>query len=93
MRSQSDVALTLGLLPEEKRDWRELCAAVAKEEDQSKLLDLMEELLAVLEHRESNSGEHSVTTTANHKSHRAGRTSHAPRTAPKRSGIIAFPVK
>lgn len=34
------------------QDWRELCAAIAKEQDRMKLLVLMEELLTVLEERE-----------------------------------------
>ena len=36
-------------MTKERRDWRELCAAIAKEEDQMRLLELMEELLAVIE--------------------------------------------
>jgi hypothetical protein len=40
-------------MTEERRDWRELCAAVAKERDQLRLLALMEELLEVLEEREN----------------------------------------
>jgi hypothetical protein len=40
-------------MTKEGQDWRELCAAVAKEQDRVKLLALMEELLAVLEERES----------------------------------------
>ena len=47
-------------MTKERRDWGELCAAVAKEEDQSKLLDLMEELLAVLDKREYDCIEHSA---------------------------------
>lgn len=35
--------------------WRQLCAAVAEEQDQMKLLMLMEELLEVLEERENSS--------------------------------------
>jgi hypothetical protein len=40
-------------MAEERRDWRELCAAVANEQDPVKLLALMEELLAALDDRES----------------------------------------
>jgi hypothetical protein len=40
-------------MTEERWDWRKLCAAVAKEQDQTKLLALMEELLAVLEESET----------------------------------------
>ena len=47
-------------MTKERRDWGELCAAAAKEEDQSKLLDLMEELLAVLDKREYDCIEHSA---------------------------------
>ena len=47
-------------MTKERRDWGELCAAVAKEEDQSKLLDLMEELLAMLDKREYDCIEHSA---------------------------------
>ena len=36
----------------ERRDWRELCAAVAKEQDQTKLPALLEQLLAALDDRE-----------------------------------------
>jgi hypothetical protein len=39
-------------MTKEMRDWREICAAVAKEQDQTKLLSLMEQLLEVLEDRE-----------------------------------------
>jgi len=39
-------------MTKEMRDWRELCAAVAKEQDQTKLPSLMEQLLEVLEDRE-----------------------------------------
>jgi len=42
-------------MTKEGRDWRELCAAIAKEQDQMKLHRLMEELLAVLERRERSS--------------------------------------
>jgi len=40
-------------MTEERWDWRKLCAAVAKEQDETKLIALMEELLAVLEERET----------------------------------------
>jgi hypothetical protein len=36
---------------EERRDWRELCAAIAKEQDQTRVLELMEELLAAIDER------------------------------------------
>ena len=39
-------------MTKEMRDWRELCAAVAKEQDQTKLLSLMEQLFEVLADRE-----------------------------------------
>jgi len=39
-------------MTKEMRDWRELCAAVAKEQDQTKLLSLMAQLREVLEDRE-----------------------------------------
>jgi len=39
-------------MTKEMRDWRELCSVVAKEQDQTKLLSLMEQLLEVLEDRE-----------------------------------------
>jgi hypothetical protein len=42
-------------MTKERRDWRELCSAIAREPDQTKLLELMEELLAALEERESSS--------------------------------------
>jgi len=42
-------------MTKERRDWRDLCAAIAKEKDRTKLLELMEELLAVLEERERSS--------------------------------------
>jgi len=38
-------------MTEEKRDWRELCVAVTTERDRSKLLGLMEELLAAIDER------------------------------------------
>ena len=38
-----------------RQDWRQLCAAVAEEQDQIRLLALMEELLEVLEERENSS--------------------------------------
>jgi hypothetical protein len=38
-------------MAKERRDWRELCAAVATEKDRMKVLKLMEELLAVLDER------------------------------------------
>jgi hypothetical protein len=79
-------------MTEERRDWRELCAAVASEKDQSKLLELMEELLVVLDHLESETTERSASAAANH-GHRQDRISHASRTARKRSSIIAFPAK
>jgi hypothetical protein len=37
---------------DDRRDWRKLCAAVAKEKDETKLLALMEELLVALQERE-----------------------------------------
>ena len=42
-------------MTKDRRDWRELSAAVVREPDQTKLLELMEELLAALEERESSS--------------------------------------
>ena len=42
-------------MAKERQDWRELCAAIAEEQDRTKLLALMEELLAVLEDRGSSS--------------------------------------
>jgi hypothetical protein len=38
-------------MAEEKRDWRELCVAITNERDRTKLLDLMEELLAAIDER------------------------------------------
>jgi hypothetical protein len=75
-------------MAEERRDWRELCAAIAKEEDQMRLLELVEELLAVLDKREYDCLEHSAKTKANRESRRSGRTSRASRTARKRGGVI-----
>lgn len=63
-------------MTEERRDWREVCAAVASEKDRSKLLELVQELVAALDRRESDSTEPL-----------------GPRTAWKRAGVIAFPVK
>lgn len=40
-------------MAKERRDWRELCAVIAKEKDRMKLLESMDELLAVLEKRGS----------------------------------------
>jgi hypothetical protein len=40
-------------MTEERRDWRELCAAVANEQDPVRLLELMEELVATLEERKT----------------------------------------
>jgi hypothetical protein len=42
-------------MAKERQDWRELCAAIAEEQDRAKLLALMEELLEVLDERESSS--------------------------------------
>jgi hypothetical protein len=42
-------------MTKERRDWRELCAAIAKEEDQMRLLELMEELLCVIDELNSSS--------------------------------------
>jgi hypothetical protein len=42
-------------MAKEGHDWRELCAAIVEEQDRMKLLALMEELLEVLEERESSS--------------------------------------
>jgi hypothetical protein len=67
-------------MTEERRDWRELCAAVASEKDRSKLLELVEELVAALDRRESDSTKSSAATAV-------------PRTVWKRGGVIAFPVK
>jgi hypothetical protein len=39
-------------MTKERRDWRELCAAVAKEQDQTKMLALLEQLLAALDDRD-----------------------------------------
>jgi hypothetical protein len=38
----------------EKKDWRELCAAVANELDSERVLDLVEQLVAALDERKSN---------------------------------------
>ena len=40
-------------MTKERRDWRELCALIAKEKDRMKLLESMEQLLTVLEEGES----------------------------------------
>jgi hypothetical protein len=42
-------------MTKERRDWRELCAAIAKDEDHMRLLELMEELLAVIDERRNSS--------------------------------------
>jgi len=42
-----------------KRDWRELCLAVAKETDGTKLLDLTQQLIPALDARKSNDSPHS----------------------------------
>lgn len=39
-------------MTKERGDWRELCAAISRERDETKLLALMEELLAILDRRE-----------------------------------------
>jgi hypothetical protein len=39
-------------MTEERRDWRELCVAVANEQDQVKLFELLEDLLVALDERE-----------------------------------------
>ena len=44
-------------MAEGRRDWREICKAVVNEQDQVKLLELMEELLAAL-------GQHKSTASA-----------------------------
>jgi hypothetical protein len=38
----------------EKKDWRELCAAVANELDSERVLDLVEQLVTALDKRKSN---------------------------------------
>ena len=40
-------------MTEERRDRRELCAAVANEQDQVKLFELLEDLLVALDEREA----------------------------------------
>ena len=40
-------------MAKERRDWRELCAVIAKEKNRMKLLASMEELLAVPEEGQS----------------------------------------
>lgn len=40
-------------MTKERRDWRELCAAVVNEQDPVKLLELMEELLDALGERKT----------------------------------------
>jgi hypothetical protein len=53
-------------MAEEMRDWRELCAAIVKEKDRVKLLELMEKLLAVLDERRNFiSGTHAKSPSAN----------------------------
>ena len=39
-------------MTEEKRDWRELCSAIAKEQDSDKVLAMAAELVAVYDERE-----------------------------------------
>lgn len=39
-------------MTEEKRDWRELCSAIAKEQDSDKILAMAAELVAVYDERE-----------------------------------------
>ena len=41
-----------------KRNWRELCLAVANETDGTKLLDLTEELIVALDERKSTGSSH-----------------------------------
>ena len=41
-----------------KRNWRELCLAVANETDGTKLLDLTEELITALDERKSTGSSH-----------------------------------
>jgi hypothetical protein len=82
-------------MAEERRDWRILCAAVANEKDSLKLLELVEELIAVLDQRESdlrNAQRGTDHSAANHKSHWAGRTSTVQATE-KRSRVITFPQR
>lgn len=54
-------------MAEDRRDWHELCAAVTKEQDPTKLLALVDELLAVFDERERSgsvkSGKRRVLTT------------------------------
>jgi len=53
-------------MTEEMRDWRELCAAIVKENDRVKLLELMEKLSAVLDERRNFiSGTHEKRPSAN----------------------------
>jgi hypothetical protein len=53
-------------MAEEMRDWRELCAAIVKEKDRVKFLELIEKLLAVLDERRNFiSGAHEKRPSAN----------------------------
>jgi hypothetical protein len=81
-------------MTEERRDWRILCAAVANEKDSLKLLELVEELIAVLDQREAdlrNAQRGTDHTAANHKSHRAGQRPLAP--APSKRDAGTTPQK
>jgi hypothetical protein len=50
----------------ETQDWQELCAAILKEHNRVKVLELMEKLLAVLDERRiSVSGAHEKRPNAN----------------------------
>lgn len=40
-------------MTKERRDWRELCAAIVNEPDPEKMFELAEELLAALEERQA----------------------------------------
>ena len=51
-----------------KKDWRELCAAVASEKDSKKLELLLEELIRALDDRQSQSHVTMQTNTTNRSS-------------------------
>ena len=56
-------------MSESKKDWRELCAAVASESDPQKLGSLVEELITALDDR------HSPPHAATHQSSNTNRSS------------------
>lgn len=51
-----------------KKDWRELCAAVASENDSKKLELLLEELIRALDDRQSQSHDNMQTASTNRAS-------------------------